>query len=69
MIELVVTFCLVAAPEKCRDHTLVTVVEEHVTPMQLMMDAQPMIAQWINANPGYSVQRWTARRAGVHAKV
>jgi hypothetical protein len=68
MIELVVTFCLIAEPVRCHDRTLVTVVEENVTPMQLMMRAQPEIAKWIETHPGYFTQKWSARRANLSAK-
>lgn len=67
MLELVVIFCLAAKPDVCKERPL-SYVETDVTPMQLMMRAQPEIAKWIEEHPGYFAKKWTVRPAGLYAK-
>lgn len=67
MLELVVTFCLIADHSVCKERPL-TYLEKEVTPMQLMARAQPEIAAWIEAHPQYFAKRWTVRPAGLYAK-
>jgi len=67
MLELYVTFCLVANPSACKDRPL-TYLEGDMTPMQLMSRAQPEIAKWIETHPGYFAKKWTVRPAGLFAK-
>jgi hypothetical protein len=56
MIELVITACIVAQPATCRDQRVL--IEAEATPMQCMMGAQPMIANWKAQHPEWFVQRW-----------
>lgn len=67
MLELVVTFCLLANPASCKERPL-TYIEKDVTPMQLMSRAQPEIAKWLEGKPQYFAKRWTVRPAGLFAK-
>jgi hypothetical protein len=67
MIELVVIFCLSVQPDVCKERPL-AYFEHDVTPMQLMMHAQPEIAKWIEGHPGFFAKRWSVRPAGLHAK-
>jgi hypothetical protein len=68
MLELVVTFCLLAAPTECKTRGMVY-SDQELTQMQLMAQAQPVIAQWMDEHPGHSVQRWTVRRVGLFVDI
>lgn len=60
MIEIVVSVCLIADPEKCRDVHLSYMAEaQAVTPQQCMMYGQSEIAKWAEGNPKWRVSRWT----------
>jgi hypothetical protein len=56
MIELVITACIVATPDTCRDQRVL--IEASATPQQCMMNAMPTIAQWGSQHPKWFVQKW-----------
>lgn len=68
MIELLVSVCLIAEPEKCKDVSLVFDADS-VTPMQCLMGAQPEIAKWVDLHPKWVAKRWTCQPAGRIAKI
>ena len=64
MIELVMTLCLAAQPTKCRDEAM-TIADESVTPLQCLMGAPPVIAQYMERRPRWVCRRWRCRPAGM----
>lgn len=68
MIELLVSVCLVAEPDKCKDVSMVFDADS-VTPMQCMMGAAPEIAKWVDEHPKWVAKRWTCQPAGRIAKI
>jgi hypothetical protein len=62
MIELVMTVCIVAQPAACRDQHML--LDNDGTPMQCMLKAPPVIAQWGAEHPQWYVQRWKCQYPG-----
>ncbi|EPX76103.1 hypothetical protein [Salipiger mucosus] len=58
MIELLFVTCLSAAPDQCRERSL---IYTDITPMTCMMGAQPELAKWSQSNPKYEVRGWKCR--------
>lgn len=56
MIELVLTVCVAAHPDRCRDEHML--FDRDYTPRQCMMSAPPFVAQWGGQHPEWFVQRW-----------
>ncbi len=57
MIELIISVCMFAQPDVCKDVHL-TYSAENMTPFQCLMRGQPEIAQWANGHPKWQVRRW-----------
>ncbi|WP_135506613.1 hypothetical protein [Roseovarius aestuariivivens] len=55
MIELIFMTCLVSDPSKCREQEL---IYYDISMMTCMMKAQPMLAHWATANPGWRIDSW-----------
>lgn len=68
MLELVIVACSVLHGAQCREITL-TYSTESVTPLQCLMGAQPVIAEWVWSHPNWTVSKWSCRPAGRYAKV
>jgi hypothetical protein len=62
MIELVLTICAVAAPDRCGETRLQFVSQESL--MQCMMQAPPYIAAWSVDHPASRVVRWRCAYPG-----
>lgn len=60
MVELIITACMIATPDRCRDHRMA--LNENITIVQCMM---PPILQtlvgWAKEHPDWRVQQWTCR--------
>ena len=61
MIELLFVVCLAAAQDSCAERSLLFVSEAGLA--GCMMAAQPELAQWAVAHPGYNIARWHCRWA------
>lgn len=57
MLTITMTICLLDTPSRCRDEAL-PVADEMLTSHQCMMMAPITVAQWADAHPQWSVQRW-----------
>lgn len=57
MYHLVLTVCLVGAPEYCRKVELEAQMAAF-TPMQCFTAAKSEVTRWARANPDYAVQKW-----------
>lgn len=60
MMQLLMTVCLIASPDRCREER-VTIAEQTVTPMQCMSVSMPMIARWSGEHRNWRVVRWKCR--------
>lgn len=58
MIELLFVACLYTEPDKCRERSLVFT---GITPMQCMMGAQPILAEWVETHPHAQIRSWHCR--------
>lgn len=61
MIELVFVVCLKTLPTSCEERSMAYLPE--VSAMACMIQAQPQLAQWSEANPHLTVSRWACRSA------
>jgi hypothetical protein len=66
MIELVLTACIVAQPQTCRDQRIL--LDADTTPFQCMMNSQPAITQWGSEHPKWFVQHWKCQQQRKDAK-
>ena len=62
-MELVLSVCLLSTPVDCREEHL-SVSLETTAPMQCMIGAQPVIAEWSVSHPKYRVAKWRCGPAG-----
>ena len=62
-MELVLAICMLTAPGECREERLSISMEE-TAPMQCMIGAQPIIAEWAQTHPKWKVERWRCGVAG-----
>lgn len=58
MIALLMSVCLAAAPDRCRQVEM-QFSEEGVTQMQCLMSAPAIAAKYIDEHPGYVLSRWS----------
>ncbi|MGL4395291.1 MAG: hypothetical protein ACRCS9_02010 [Hyphomicrobium sp.] len=58
MIELIVSVCLLSAPEQCKNVAL-SFAEDAVTPFQCMLYGQSEIAKWKEGHPDWSIRKWS----------
>ncbi len=63
MIEILLSVCLIAGPERCKDERL-SFIAENITPRQCMSTGQIEIAKWTEAHPNWWVKRWSCGPAG-----
>lgn len=63
-MELILSICLVASPVTCREEALSMSIEQVALPMQCMIGAQPLIAQWSETHPKWKVTKWRCGRPG-----
>jgi hypothetical protein len=62
-MELVLSICLLTSPGDCREERI-SISMEQTAPMQCMIGAQPMIAEWTNTHPKWKVAKWRCGPAG-----
>lgn len=67
VLEVVITFCLLANPAKCVDKTFAA--GEAATPYQCFSGAELKQVEWLDMHPEYRTEKWTCRRAGLEAKL
>lgn len=58
MIELLFVACLANAPDACSEQSLLFT---DITPMMCLMGAQPELAKWSNAHPGYDIKSYKCK--------
>lgn len=62
LMELILAICLLGAPGDCREERLSISLEE-TAPMQCMIGAQQIIAEWAQTHPKWKVEKWRCGRA------
>lgn len=68
MIEIAAAVCLLSAPERCKDISLVFEAEA-ITPYSCVMYGQGELAKWSIEHQGWRIAKWTCRPAGQVAKL
>ncbi|MBU2582742.1 MAG: hypothetical protein KJ622_13600 [Alphaproteobacteria bacterium] len=68
MIELVMSVCLISAPDTCKDVNL-SYMGDQVTPQQCMYHGQITGSQWAAGNPGWRIAKWKCQAAREFAKL
>ncbi|MCA8879886.1 MAG: hypothetical protein KDA73_08020 [Rhodobacteraceae bacterium] len=58
MIELLFVSCLAASPLDCERRSLLYV---DIPVMTCLLQAQSVLAQWIDTHPGARIERWACR--------
>ena len=55
--SLIITICALSAPDKCQLYEQ-TVTELSPSPSMAFVEAQAILAQWMEQHPGFKLQRW-----------
>lgn len=63
-MELILSICLIASPGTCREEALSVSMDATSMPMQCMISAAPIIAEWSGTHPKWKVQKWRCARPG-----
>ena len=58
MLSMVISACLIAEPNKCKNVSLM-VVEDKMTPHQCMSKGQLELIKWFEIHPEYFLQKWS----------
>ena len=66
LIELVLTVCALASPDRCEEQHIHFTAEMSLN--RCAMNAQPYIAQWIAEHPKWVAVRWRCEYAGTREK-
>jgi hypothetical protein len=56
VLEIVFTVCAIGNANMCEDKHIA--VEQQLSPIACVMQAQPTMAQWAAENPNWTIQRW-----------
>lgn len=68
MLELMMTVCLLANANECRDVRL-NFDADNATPMQCMSYGQIEMAKWIEEHPAFRIKQWRCGQARQTAKI
>lgn len=68
MIELVLSVCLISAPENCKDVQL-SYMGDQVTPQQCMFRGQTTAAQWAAGHPDWRITKFKCQPPKEFAKL
>jgi hypothetical protein len=60
-LELVMTVCTLANTNLCEDKRIR--LDENVSVMECLVEAQPTMAQWVADNPNWKIMRWSCEYA------
>lgn len=63
MLQLVLHVCLLTAPASCHDEYL----NSRARSIEQCMSDQVSMADWINHNPEFAIDRWRCVKAGTEA--
>lgn len=68
MIELVLSVCLISAPDTCKDVNL-NYMSDRVSPQQCMMRGQITAAQWSAGHPEWRITKFKCETPREFAKL
>ena len=57
LYSLVISVCLISAPTDCRSYEQ-PVTELSSNPSTAFIQAQALVAQWLEKHPGFKLARW-----------
>lgn len=63
-MELILSICLLASPGTCREEAVPTSLERPSAPMQCMVGAMALIAEWSETHPKWKVLKWRCAAPG-----
>ncbi|MCJ8144192.1 hypothetical protein MKI84_14820 [Ancylobacter sp. A5.8] len=63
-MELILSICLITNPGTCREEAVSVNLEQPTIPVQCMMGALPVIAEWSESHPKWRVTKWRCGRPG-----
>ena len=63
-MELILSICLIASPGTCREEAVSVGMEQAPAPVQCLIGAPPVIAEWSETHPKWKVTKWRCGRAG-----
>lgn len=64
MLSIVLSACLLANPQQCKDFTIPVDTAEAVDSTMCAMIAPPYFARWSEEHPAWQVRRWKCIPAG-----
>jgi len=64
MLSIILSACLVADPNQCRDFKIPLDVDMDVG--QCAMAAPPYFAQWVEEHPQWQIRRWKCQPTGLN---
>lgn len=64
MLSIILSACLVAHPDQCRDFKIPLNV--NMDAMHCTMAAPPYFAQWAEEHPQWQIRRWKCQPAGLN---
>lgn len=64
MLTIVLSACLVADPQQCRDFKIP--LDVNMDAMQCAMAAPPYFAQWAGEHPKWQIRRWKCQPTGLN---
>jgi hypothetical protein len=62
ILVLIFTVCRLASADVCND--IRVAVDQQLPVSGCLMQAQPIMAQWIGDNPGWAIKRWRCEYSG-----
>lgn len=68
MIEIVLSVCMLADPNRCKDVHLSYMSEGDVTPQQCMLYGQSEISKWAEGNPNWKLHKWPCGKPRMFGK-
>lgn len=65
MIAIILSACLIADPNQCKDFKIpLDASTDGMDPQSCAMLAPPYFAQWASEHPAWQVRRWKCQPAG-----
>ena len=64
MIAIVISACLVANPNVCKDYRVP--LADGVNSQRCLLEAQPHLPRWAEAHPRWQIKSWRCARGDFH---
>lgn len=56
MISIIISACLIADPDVCKDHRVP--LASNIDAKGCLFEAQPHLPKWAEQNPNWQIKRW-----------